>query len=130
MMTLKILLPFQVLLETREVSRIVGETKKGSFGLWPQRLDCAALLVPGIVTYESKTEGERFVAVDEGVLVKTGKTVLISVRHAVIGGDLGKLKKLVEENFLKIDEYEVKVRSILARMESDIIRQTRRSNDV
>jgi F-type H+-transporting ATPase subunit epsilon len=129
MMTLKILLPFQVLLETREVSRIVGETKKGSFGLWPRRLDCAALLVPGIVTYQSDADGERYVAVDEGVLVKTGKTVLISVRHAFIGADLGKLKNLVEEKFLKIDEYEIKVRSILARMESDIIRQTRRSYD-
>lgn len=130
MMTLKILLPFQVLLESREVSRIVGETKKGSFGLWPQRLDCAALLVPGIVTYESEDQGEQYVAVDEGVLVKAGPDVLISVRHAVTGGNLGELRQLVEKRFLEIDKQERKVRSILARMESDIIRQVRRLQDV
>ncbi|MGJ8723265.1 MAG: F0F1 ATP synthase subunit epsilon [Roseibacillus sp.] len=130
MMTLKILLPFQLLLDAEEVSRIVGETKKGSFGLWPHRLDCSALLVPGILSYESGDQDEHYVAVDEGVLVKTGGAVVVSVRHAVVGGDLGELRHLVEEKFRQIDENERKVRSILAKMESNIIRQTRRLKNV
>ena len=124
-MTLKILLPFQRLLEVGEVTCIVAETKGGFFGLWPRRLDCVAHLVPGIITYGTRGQGEHYVAVDEGVLVKTGQTVLVSVRHAVIGGDLGGLRQLVEEKFVEIDEHEREVRSILARMESNIVRQTR-----
>ena len=51
-MTLKILLPFQILEERSRVSRIVAETPSGSFGLLPHRLDCVAALVPGILTFQ------------------------------------------------------------------------------
>ena len=130
MMSLKILLPFQVLLDTQDVTRIVAETKAGLFGILPHRLDCAALLVPGIVTYETVEKGEQYVAVDEGVLVKTGGSVSVSVRHAVIGGDLGELRNLVREQFAELDEKERKIRTILARMEGDIVRQTRKLHNV
>ena len=72
-MDLKVLLPFQIFAEKTGVSRIVAETREGSFGLLPHRLDCVAALAPGILTYETKSDGEVFVAVDEGVLVKTGR---------------------------------------------------------
>jgi alternate F1F0 ATPase F1 subunit epsilon/predicted F0F1-ATPase subunit len=81
------------------VSRIVAETREGSFGLLPHRLDCVAALVPGILNYETEADGEVFVAVDEGVLVKTGADVLVSVRRAMGGTDLGRLRDAVERNF-------------------------------
>ena len=124
MMNLRIILPFKLLLDTPEVTRIVAETKLGSFGLWPRRLDCVALIAPGIVTYETARDGEQYVAVDEGILIKTSADVSISVRHAVTGGDLGDLRKMVEETFLEIDEQERKTRSMLAKMESEIIHQS------
>lgn len=130
MMHLKVLLPFRVLLDTQAVTRIVAETKKGSFGIWPQRLDGVALLVPGIVIYECDGGGEQYVAVDEGVLIKTGATVLVSVRNGIAGGDLGKLRHLVEDQFLEVDTNERKIRSLLARMEGDIIRQAKNLQDV
>ena len=89
-MHLKILLPNQVFAEKPEVSRIVAETPRGSFGLLPRRRDCIAALAPGILTYETPEDGEVFVAVDEGVLVKTGPDVLVSVRRAIGGTDLGR----------------------------------------
>ena len=48
-MNLKILLPFQIFAEKTNVSRIVAETREGSFGILPHRLDCVAALVPGIL---------------------------------------------------------------------------------
>ena len=89
LMTLKILLPFRVFAEKVGVSRIVAETHQGSFGLLPHRLDCVAALSPGILIYETEAEGEVYVAVDEGVLVKTATDVLVSVRQALAGTDLG-----------------------------------------
>ena len=52
-MNLKILLPFQIFAEKTGVTRIVAETREGSFGLLPHRLDCVAALAPGILTYET-----------------------------------------------------------------------------
>lgn len=122
-MTLKVLLPFQVFLEKPDISRIVAEGRNGSFGLLPNRLDCVAALAPGILTYETDADGEVFVAVDEGVLVKTGLDVLVSVRRAQDGADLGQLRAAVERDFINLDEREKSVRSTLAKMESDLVRR-------
>jgi F-type H+-transporting ATPase subunit epsilon len=122
-MTLKILLPFQVFAEQTDVSRIVAETRTGSFGLLPHRLDCVAALSPGILTYETESDGEVFLAVDEGVLVKTGPEVLVSVRRVVAGTDLGRLRETVDREYLTLDAAERSARSVLAKMEGDFIRR-------
>ena len=122
-MNLKILLPFRIFAEKTGVLRIVAETREGSFGLLPHRLDCVAALTPGILTYEDEAEGEVCVAVDEGVLVKTGADVLVSVRNAIGGMDLDKLHEAVEREFLDLNEREQSVRSVLAKMESGFIRR-------
>jgi F-type H+-transporting ATPase subunit epsilon len=122
-MHLKILLPYRIFAEQRDVLRIVAGTRDGSFGLLPNRLDCVAALSPGILTYETEAEGEVYIAVDEGVLVKSGREVLVSVRNAIGGLDLGKLRVAVEQEFLNLDEQEKKVRSVLAKMESGFIRR-------
>ena len=120
-MTLKILLPFQVFAEKTGVSRIVAETNEGSFGLLPNRLDCVAALTPGILLYETEADGEVCVAVDEGVLVKAGSDVLISVRRAVGGADLGRLREAVEQDYLALDERERSVRSVTAKLETGFL---------
>ena len=122
-MNLKVLLPFQVFAEKTGVTRIVAETREGSFGLLPHRLDCVAALAPGILIYEDEAEGEVYVAVDEGVLIKTGPDVLVSVRNAIAGRDLRQLSEAVEGEFLNLDERERTVRSVLAKMESSFIRR-------
>ena len=122
-MKLKVLLPFQVFAEIEGVKRIIAETPQGSFGLLPQRLDCVAVLEPGILTYETKAEGEVYVAVDEGILVKAGPNVLVSVRNAIGGMDLGKLRDAVEREFVNLDEDEKQVRAVLARLESGFVRR-------
>lgn len=117
-MNLKVLLPFQVFNEIKNVSRIVLETSKGSYGLLPQRLDCVAAIVPGILTYETEEGGVHYLAVDEGVLVKAGLQVMLSVRNAIGGANLGKLHESVKKEFMNLDESERNVRSVMAKMES------------
>ncbi|CAN5752571.1 F0F1 ATP synthase subunit epsilon [soil metagenome] len=120
-MNLKVLLPFQIFAEKTGVTRIVAETHEGSLGLLPRRLDCVAALVPGILIYETEADGEVFVAVDEGVLVKTGADVLVSVRRALGGADLAQLRASVEKEFLNLDENEQSVRSVMAKLETGFI---------
>lgn len=120
-MTLKILLPFKVFANEVRIVRIVAMTHEGAFGILPQRLDCVASLSAGILIYEAGGYEEVYVAVDEGVLVKTGLDVLISVRNAMGGIELNKLRTAVEQEFMQLDEQEQRVRSVLARMESGLI---------
>jgi F-type H+-transporting ATPase subunit epsilon len=122
-MSLKILLPFRVFAEKAGVSRIVAETREGSFGLLPRRLDCAAALTPGILIYETDAEGEIYLAVDEGVLVKTGPDVLVSVRRAIGGRDLAQLRDSVEQEFLTLSEQEQSVRSAMTKLETGFLRR-------
>lgn len=122
-MHLKILLPHRIFAEHDDVVRIVAETPRGFFGILPRRLDGAAALVPGILVFESASGDEHFVAVDRGLLVKTGREVTVSVRNAVEGADLGRLRETVEEEFANLDERERSARSVLAKLETSFVRR-------
>jgi F-type H+-transporting ATPase subunit epsilon len=102
------------------VLSIVAETGDGSFGLLEHRLDCVAALAPGILTYATK-RGTVYLVVDEGVLAKTGPEVLISVRHAIGGTDLGRLHEEIKKRFLTLDRQERTVRDMVAKMESAFV---------
>ena len=122
-MNLKVLLPFQVFADKTNVTRIVAESIEGSFGLLPNRLDCIAPLSPGILIYETEAGGEVYLAVDEGILVKTGADVLVSVRRAIAGSDLSNLHEAVIKEFLTVDEQEKSVRAIVAKIETGFLRR-------
>lgn len=122
-MSIEVLVPFRVFIRNDKVLRIIAETPGGSYGLLPNRLDCVAPLLPGILMFETEGEGEAYIAVDQGILVKTGREVVVSVRHAIGGVDLGQLQAAVEHDFLDLDERERSVRSSLARLESSFIRK-------
>ena len=116
-MHLKILLPSEVFADQTEVLRIVAETSVGSVGILPRRLDCAAVLTPGILIYQTAAQGDVYVAVDAGVLVKTGKQVSVSVRRAFVGDSLEQLRDVVEQEFLSMDDQEQDVRQVMAKLE-------------
>lgn len=121
-MRLKVLLPSEVFIDQQGVSRIVAQTRQGSVGLLPHRLDCASALDRGILTYESDA-GEVFVAIDVGVLVKTGADVTVSVRRAIRGTDLALLRETVEREFATLDAEQQGARAAMARVEADLMRR-------
>lgn len=120
-MRLRVLIPFQVFADEPDVRRIVAETSAGSLGLLPRRLDCVAALVPGILCYESAAHGEVFLALDEGILVKTGAEVRVSARRAIGGTDLGQLREAVAREFVQLDAQEHALRSVMARLEGGLL---------
>jgi F-type H+-transporting ATPase subunit epsilon len=123
-MHLKILLPTEVFADKTGVVRIVAPTNDGSFGFLEHRLDCAAVLVPGILTWETKQEGVVFTALDGGVLIKTGADVNISVRRAIGGvnggNDLKNLQDAVRTQFQTHDKEDRSIRDAVTKMEAGL----------
>lgn len=120
-MRLKVFLPMKILID-KEVSKVVAEAEDGSFGILPKHIDFVATIVPGILSFHS-AEGEEFLAIDEGVLIKCASDVRISTRRAVLSKDLGMLKQTVDQDFRTLDERERKTRSILAKLEADFAKR-------
>ena len=121
-MKLKVLLPAEVLIE-EDVTKVVAEAHNGFFCLLPRHVDFVAALVPGILSYETGSGHEVFLAVDEGILIKCGQEVLVSTRNAVRGPDLGQLRLTVVEKFETLDEREKSARSAMTRIEAGFVRR-------
>jgi len=123
---LRVYLPNKVLVDV-EVGKVIAEAGDGSFCLLPRHIDFVASLVPGIMSYVRLDSGhEEFLAVDEGILVKNDGEVTVSTRNAMRSDDLGALKRAVEEEFVALDDEELRARSIIARLETDFVRSTMR----
>ena len=112
LMHLKVLVPYGVFADIKHVKRIVVETTEGSYGMLPRRLDCTAALVTGILLYETESEGEKYIAVNEGIMIKAGQQVSISVRYAIGNTPLGELKAMVEKQMMELDELEMNARMV------------------
>jgi F-type H+-transporting ATPase subunit epsilon len=121
-MRLKVLLPTEVLID-QEVVKVIAEAGNGFFCLLPRHIDFVAALAPGLFSFVPVEGSEKFLAVDEGVLVKCGQQVLVSTRNAIQGPDLGRLKQSIEAQFRLLDERERTVRSALAKLEADFVRR-------
>ncbi|MEB3226462.1 MAG: F0F1 ATP synthase subunit epsilon [Synechococcus sp.] len=104
------------------VRKIVAEGDGGGFCLLPNHVDYVATLPAGIFTFETVAGTERLLAIDEGILVKQGAVVWVSVKNAVRGDDLGDLQRAVRAQFQEFGEQEERARSMLARLESSIVR--------
>lgn len=121
-MHLKVLLPTKVLVD-QEVGKVVAEAHNGSFGILPRHIDFVAALAPGILLYETTDAEERYLGIDEGILVKCGDEVLVTSRSAVPGDDLHTLRDTIRERYLELDEREKSARSALARLEAGVVRR-------
>lgn len=127
-MDLKILLPYKVFADIKNVYSVVAETSEGSFGFLPLRLDCVAVLVPGIFAY--KTDKVHYLAVDEGLLIKAGNQVMVSVRNAVGGVELGKLADTIQNEFKAISADEEKVRYMASKLENGFLSRLKKFREV
>jgi len=120
---LKILLPDRVFADEAKIAKIVFTTPSGSFGLLPRRADCVATIVPGLFVYQAEGADEITVALDEGVLVKAGDNVLISVRRAITGTDIEQLQHSIAAQFLTLSDLQQAQRRVSAQLESGFIKR-------
>lgn len=121
-MRLKVLLPTELLLDTT-ARKVVAEGENGWFCLEPRHIDFVSALVPGLLCYVDNDDREKYLGIDEGILVKCGHEVRISTREAVLGDDAEALQKTILQRLAELDEHEHHARSVLARLEAGVAKQ-------
>jgi F-type H+-transporting ATPase subunit epsilon len=121
-MTVSLLLPTRSLFEGK-ATRLTAVAANGAFGIWPNHVDFVAAIVPSVLTMFLADGSEEIYGLDEGLLLKKGHRVTVSVRRGVHGDDLDSLQGTVEASFLQMDEDERQARSALSRLEADMVRR-------
>lgn len=116
---LKVMEPEKVLVE-QKAEKVIAEGINGSFCLKPRHVDFVSALKTGILMYERKGE-EYYVAVDEGILVKFGDLVHVSVLNGIQGSDLSKLEHAVLDQFHKTEAINKATDIAQKSMEADLL---------
>lgn len=122
MMRLQVFLPTRVLIE-QPAQKIVAEAKDGFFCLLPRHVNMVTSLAPGVLTWLDAEGQENYAGIAEGVLVKSGHNVRVSVQFGVLGDDLTNLRHAVADYFETVDESERQALSAVTRLESDFVRR-------
>jgi F-type H+-transporting ATPase subunit epsilon len=122
MMRLQIALPHQMLVDER-AQKVVCEAPNGSFCLLSRHIDFTTQIVPGILTWVNGEDEEMYAAVDQGVLVKVGRNVRVSVRRAVVDDDLATLHETITQTYRTVDEHERQMQAASAKLEAGFVRR-------
>jgi F-type H+-transporting ATPase subunit epsilon len=122
-MHLKVLLPFQIFADKIGVSSIVAETREGSFGLLPHRLDCVAALVPGILIYQTESDGEVLWRWMKGCWSRPARTCSFPCAGRSAEPTSANCTMRSKQEFLTLDEHEQSVRLVTAKLETGFLRR-------
>lgn len=115
-------LPTRILFEG-QATRLTAVAQNGAFGILPNHTDFVTALVPSVLTLRLADGSETIFGLDEGILVKKGHGVAISVLRGVKGDDLASLKGTVEDSFVQMDEDERQARAAMSRLEANMVRR-------
>jgi F-type H+-transporting ATPase subunit epsilon len=118
-MQLKVMEPERLILDL-QVDKVIADGQNGSFCLKPRHVDFASALKPGILLYTIAGD-EHYVAVDEGILVKCGEQVQVSVLNAIKGNTLEELEQRIRREFRKTEAMDQASKIALKSMEADLL---------
>lgn len=102
-LNLKIYTPDKLVLN-ETILKLSVDGKEGNFSIMPKHIDYISSFSDGIISYTDTNNAVNFLAVNQGVLVKTGRNIEISTFHVALGTDLKDLKNKVKELALKSEE--------------------------
>lgn len=120
-MFLKVHTPFKILIKEK-VAKILVEGSDGFFGILPKHIDTTTKLVPSILTYED-AQGEGYMVVDEGILVKKGDGVQICTKDVWESRDLGKIHEVMRQKQTQMQEEEEQSALETTKLELGIVKR-------
>ena len=120
-MKVRILSPIGPILD-ENIEKISFESLSGSRTFLPHHIDTVSALPPNIVTVRTTAHKDIYLACTQGILVKQGEHILISVHKAVIGNDLNHLAELIKTEFAQDEDDRRQVNTAIARLEAQLSR--------
>jgi len=126
-MRLRIVTPFQIVVDEDRVKALRAEDASGCFGVLPGHADFLTSLAISVVSWTGVDGAARHCAVRRGVLsVAAGRDVAIATREAIPGDDIATLDQTVLERFRADSEVERKEHVESTRLQLNAIRQIMR----
>ena len=105
-----------------KISKITLETQEGYHTLLPRHVDFVAALAAGIVTYFTEEGKAKYAACHQGIVVKKGDKVTLSVQNASLGETLPELQNLIKQEFKQNEEQRKQLNTAMARLELGLVR--------
>ncbi len=115
-MMFKVFSPTGILLDTK-ILKVDFEAIDGFFTLLPKHVDFVSALKPGILSYTTMDKKTRYMACNQGILVKRGDEVHLSTKLGILDDNLEQLKKTIEVDFKEMEEMRKESNKAMARLE-------------
>jgi len=113
---LKIYSPIEMLLD-EEVKKFTFQGKEGYVTILPNHIDYVSSFETNIMNYINRDGNRKFVALNNGVLVKYSNKVRLTAYKAIIGDDLDDLKAKINEVVEEEDNIEKEINKNLKQLE-------------
>lgn len=96
MMNLKIYSPIEMFLD-EDVKKLTFKGKEGVTTILPNHIDYVSSFETNIMSYVDKDGNKKFMALNNGVLVKYANKVRLTAYKAILGDSLEELKKKINQ---------------------------------
>ena len=123
---LEILSPDRVVVESRVIALQAADAS-GRFGIRTGHEDFLTVLVPCVVRFQPESGGERFAAVDGGVLLLERGRIAIATRDAVVADRIEQVADAAAAMLESRREQERAARSGFTELESTLLRELRKA---
>ena len=104
------------------IRKITIETLDGYHTLLPRHVDFVSALTAGIITFLPQNDSEKYAACHQGIVVKKGDKITLSVQNAVLGETLSELQELIKTEFKQNEEQRKQLNTAMARLELGLMR--------
>ncbi len=128
-MELTVCSPLGTVLKVK-IKKVTFETLNGYYTLKPKHVDFVSAMSANIVTYTTEENKDKYVACHQGIVVKKGATVTMSVQKAVMGDTLDDLEVIMEKEFKETNEQRKQLNIAMARLEMGLMRGFNQLNEV
>lgn len=115
-LSLVVYLPTRKALETKAIG-VQAEDASGSFGIRRGHEPFFTTLETGLLRVDAEDGSERWLAVQEGILLTDGHRVEVYTRDAHVSDSPGEIQRVLRDNFLRESEEERERRNALVRMQ-------------
>ncbi len=113
---LKIYSPIEILLD-EEVQKLTFQGKEGYVTILPNHIDYVSSFESNIMSYIDRDNNQRFIVLNNGILVKYSNKVRLTAYKAIIGNSLKDLKTKINEVVEKENDIEKEINKNLKQLE-------------